>query len=399
MYSIPESCPSWIKEKIHSKGGIISFYDYMDLALNDPVNGYYAKGTVSINKSGDFSTSPSISEEFCELFASQLEEWFIQLEDICKDDQSLSLIEFGSGEGHLILGIYLYLLKNNFNLVKKLKFYIIEINEGMINKQKKLFNEYQNFNVEWVTIDSLINREINGIVLAHEVLDSFPVERICLDKGKLRRQAVKCSSTDNSLCYVNIPLCSKVENQINRLNNFLTISIPPSEAEEGWTTELHIDNFNWFRKINKIMNIGMVIIVDYALDAINYYSPYRKDGTLLAYKNNAFTNSVLDYPGLMDLTSHLCLDTLLFDAMENDFILVDQTKQGQALLALGLAEELQSLRCQEEKGLNYLINKREILLRLVDPSFLGHFRWICFKKNQNELKKYNFNSKCFLEKI
>jgi SAM-dependent MidA family methyltransferase len=53
-----------------------------------------------------------------------------------------------------------------------------------------------------------------------------------------------------------------------------------------------------------------------------------------------------------------------------------QCRQGQALLALGLAERLHGL--QQGSDLAAQLARREALLRLVDPAALGDFRWLAY---------------------
>ena len=66
-------------------GGTISFYDFMNFALNDPINGYYGSGKAKLGFRGDFVTSPSLSDDFAFLVGKQIEDWLIQF-------KSLSLI-------------------------------------------------------------------------------------------------------------------------------------------------------------------------------------------------------------------------------------------------------------------------------------------------------------------
>jgi SAM-dependent MidA family methyltransferase len=40
-------------------GGVTSFRQYMDLALNDPNHGFYGSGRAQISRDGDFVTSPA----------------------------------------------------------------------------------------------------------------------------------------------------------------------------------------------------------------------------------------------------------------------------------------------------------------------------------------------------
>ena len=81
MNSLPANSPRWFTEIILEKGGILSFYDFMNIALNNPNNGYYGSGKAKIGQNGDFVTSPSMSDDFSLLLAIQLEEWILQIKN------------------------------------------------------------------------------------------------------------------------------------------------------------------------------------------------------------------------------------------------------------------------------------------------------------------------------
>ena len=67
-----------------------------------------------------------------------------------------------------------------------------------------------------------------------------------------------------------------------------------------------------------------------------------------------------------------------------------ETRQGQALLALGLSSFLYSLQNTTSNDLSVALNRRESLLRLVDPIGLGEFRWLAFQRdNCNDLSSRN----------
>ena len=78
----------------------------------------------------------------------------------------------------------------------------------------------------------------------------------------------------------------------------------------------------------------------------------------------------------------LCIESILLYAKRNRWELIGQSKQGQALLALGLAQALFSLQELSKKDLSLALERREALLRLVDPSLLGNFRWFAFNIDQ-----------------
>ena len=69
----------------------------MDLALNDPENGYYGSGHGRIGIRGDYVTSPSLGPDFAALLADQLALWLKEF----PSDGLLSLVEVGPGEGEM----------------------------------------------------------------------------------------------------------------------------------------------------------------------------------------------------------------------------------------------------------------------------------------------------------
>ena len=88
----------------------------------------------------------------------------------------------------------------------------------------------------------------------------------------------------------------------------------------------------------------------------------------------------------------MCIETLINDADILGFDTVGITKQGEALLALGLAEKIYGIQKEFKEDLSNALLRREALLRLVDPVCLGNFKWFVFKKFKE--KEMNINSTC-----
>ena len=110
----------------------------------------------------------------------------------------------------------------------------------------------------------------------------------------------------------------------------------------------------------------------------------RKDGTLISYRNQEANPNVLKDAGLCDLTAHLCIESTINYALTNGWKFMGETRQGQALLALGLSNFLYSLQNTSSNDLSAALNRRESLLRLVDPMGLGEFRWLAFQKDNSD---------------
>ncbi len=394
MKSQPANNQEWLIKKIIKKGGTISFYDYMDFVLNDINNGYYGSGRANLGSKGDFVTSPSMSDDFACLLSKQIYEWLIQLKSQSIFDDKLSVIEFGSGDGSLMSGLLEYFSINDKKILKNVCFIIIEPNKGMIKKQQKKLKKYLKlgFDILWRSLEDFEDGSLNGVVLANEVLDALPVERIINSKGKIHRQGVSIDKKSGRLFFEEIAITKELEKSIASAQEKLDINIPPEFAPEGWTTEWHIDNKKWLQAIYAKINIGILLIIDYAKEAKRYYSLSNSNGTLISYKNQKIVENIFESPGDCDLTSHICIESLIHDSETLGFKTIGIVKQGEALLSLGLAERLFEIQNELKDDISKALSRREALLRLVDPICLGDFKWFVFSKFNN--KKLKINSIC-----
>ncbi len=357
----------------------------MDWSLNDPEFGFYSTGQVSIGEKGDFVTSPSLSNDFAQLLAAQLAQWFKKLEETVSKDTRLSLIEFGPGDGNLSFDLIDAFETICPELLSRLQLILVECNRSMIERQKKSISSKNNIQVLWKSFDDLSRSPVVGILISNEGLDVLPVERIILRDGKLKRLGVELlnNGINSKLRYKDLSLTEELKSQIYKASRKLGISIPPAGALDGWCSEWHIDLKPWFHQASRSLEKGHLLIIDYAMEAKRYYSQNRSKGSMLAYKNQVASQHLLTEPGSWDLTSHLCIETLILEAEKNQFKFIGEARQGQALLALGLAERLSSLQVKYSNNLSEAFRRREALLRLVDPLCLGEFRWLAFDRSSH----------------
>ena len=380
-------CPQWLIDRIKDSGGSISFYRYMDLVLNDPKNGFYSTGKLNIGKDGDFCTSPSLSNDFARLLAIQVVDWLHDLENSEIDSESLSLIEIGPGEGTLSRDLIMSIAEIAPNLTKKIELILVELNVGMRRRQEKVVNNLEGVNCRWSNIEELITSPVTGVVIANEVLDAFPVERLVFSDDKVFRQGVSLEKINDEyyLEFVELKPTAGIMKFLQDSKSLLKIDFPPKAIPSRWVTEWHCDLPNWFEKMSKVLVNGSLLVVDYAMESKRYYNAMRKDGTLISYKNQKASPNIFKEAGLCDLTSHLCIESTVNYALTNGWKFMGQTRQGQALLALGLSRFLYSLQ-NPSKDLSAALIRRESLLRLVDPMCLGEFRWLAFRiDNSNDL--------------
>ena len=378
-------CPKWLIDRIRTCDGAISFYEYMDLVLNDPKNGFYSTGRLKIGKDGDFCTSPSLSNDFARLLAIQVTEWFRDFEKAGIEAETFSLVEIGPGEGTLSRDLIDAIYEISPDLINKIELVLVEKNIGMRKRQEKIVN-LKNVNCRWTDYQELTHKPVTGVVIANEVLDAFPVERLVFRDNKVFRQGVSLKKINDEyyLEFVDLNLTPAIKKFLKNSENLLRIQFPPKDICNGWVTEWHCDIPIWFENLSKVLINGSLLVVDYALESKRYYNKIRNDGTLISYRNQQANPNVLNAAGLCDLTAHICIESTISYATRNGWKFMGETRQGQALLALGLSKILFSLQNKYSDDLSTLLDRRESLLRLVDPMGLGEFRWFAFQKKNNK---------------
>ena len=385
-------CPRWLIDRMSDSGGSISFYKYMDLVLYDSKNGFYSTGRLKIGKDGDFCTSPSLSNDFARLLAIQIVDWLLDLEKAAIDFELLSLVEFGPGEGTLSRDLIEAISEISPALISKIELVLVELNAGMRERQEKVVNNLKGVKCRWSSFEELVLNPVTGVVIANEVLDAFPVERMVFRDNKVFRQGVSLKKIKDEyyLDFVDLKVNSAIEQFLKDSESLLKIEFPPKKICNGWVTEWHCDVPIWFEKLSKALSNGSLLVVDYALESKRYYNAIRKSGTLISYRNQEANPNILKDPGLCDLTAHLCIESTIAYATTNGWKFMGETRQGQALLALGLSKFLYSLQNINNNDLSIALDRRESLLRLVDPMGLGEFRWLAFQRdNSNDVNLRN----------
>lgn len=367
--------PDWLRDRLQAAGGAVPFAVYMEWVLHDPQVGAYATGRLRVGPRGDFATSPSLGPDFAALLVPQLEAWFGHWSG--ESPGRLSLVETGPGEGSLALDLARGLVEQCPALAGQLDLVLVEPNGGMAARQRQWLADCP-IPVRWCSFAQLAQAPVRGVVLAHEVLDALPVERIEWDGALWRQQVVRLHGTLQQGFTLRLEPGEPLQPaQLAQLEP-LGLLVPNPRRERGWCTEWHPGVAPWLASCAAALDQGFLLVVDYALEAWRYYGLQRAQGTLMAYRQQQASPDPLREPGHWDLTAHLCIDALQDAAERAGWQSLGQCRQGEALLALGLAQRLHGLQQLDQRDLAVALARRESLLRLVDPAALGDFRWLAF---------------------
>ncbi len=338
---------SLIKAEIQ-QNGLISFSRFMDLALYAPTLGYYRNALKKFGKEGDFVTAPEISPLFSQCIANQCAQ-------VLKTLQGGDILEFGAGTGVMAADILLALKEKN-QLPDH--YYILEISGFLQSVQRNtIAKKIPDCLDRVVWLDTLPEKQINGVVLANEVLDAMPVHQFTFQNGVKE-------------CGVTVKDDALVPCILEKTNPLLIQEIEKYAIDfaNGYTSEINLYLSGWIASIGKMVSQGLVLIMDYGFPRAEYYHPDRSMGTLMSHYRHYAHDQVLLYPGIQDITAHVDFTAVAESAVENGFEVAGFTHQAAFLMNSGLLTLVQETSDEKTRFL-----RNQQVLQLTLPSSMGEF--------------------------
>jgi len=321
---LSESLQEKIRLAIINNGGLISFEQYMQMALYEPGLGYYSAGSSKFGEQGDFVTAPEISPLFSRCIARQCQQ-------VLSEISSSSIFELGPGTGTMAIDIMRELKRNN-SLPET--YYLLEPSADLRQRQQlNIKNTIPQLEERFVWLDRLPEEKIKGVILANEVIDAMPVTRIVID-SEIEEYAVACDSGANDQIrfqWVKRDIDQKLKSEIQVMLDMLRESVPTP-----YTTEINCNIKPWLNSLNDVLDEGLILISDYGYPRQEYFHPQRYAGTLIChYRHHAHDDPFL-YPGLQDITASVDFTTVAEAAIDTGLHVSGFTTQAHFLIASGL---------------------------------------------------------------
>jgi SAM-dependent MidA family methyltransferase len=271
---------SWLAEIATNEGGRLRFDRFMELALFHPVHGYYTRRIRGIGKSGDFSTSTTLSPAL----GKAVFHWLIaEAKHLGLDP--LIIIEPGVGTGALAKVILSQMRPWN-----RVSYFGIDLRPESAILDKSLSRQRR-----FQLLDSMeaALQEAHGkaIVISNEFVDAFPCRRLVrLESGW----------ADTYLRYDN--------DQWRQELSPAPISVACTALDAGFavgqTIEVHESFRGWLANMSAQLDAGAILTIDYGGRPEEIY--YRRpDGTVRGYFRQQRIEGVdiLHRAGYQDLTA------------------------------------------------------------------------------------------------
>ena len=287
-----QRCTARIQEAIKEKGEI-GFDEYMQLALHDPVVGYYCQQDEIFGKDGDFTTVPetSVHLAFCLAHACA---------KLIHDDAQRTILEIGAGSGKFACDLLKYL--KIWGMLPS-RYYIYEPSEALRRKQRELLaQELHDYveQVEWLenlSGDSKSGKIETVIIIANEVLDALPVNCFEVGSQKIHERCVTLNPDNNFEWVLKEP-----SEKLDAALDFITV-ILDEPLVEGYQSEINLNMEPVLAAWANSCEQCVMFLIDYGYPKHEYYHPQRNMGTLRSYFKHQVSEDVFTNPGLQDITA------------------------------------------------------------------------------------------------
>ena len=324
--------------------GSLTFARFMELALYDEEHGYYMTGgglsrTISPigGEGSDFFTAPSLSP----LLAKCLVRQFAEIDERLGHPPVFHLVEMGPGDGTLLRDILQECREQQASLLPRLACILVERSPAFRRRQQETLAAWNELGegIQWVDdLRAIADASLTGTLLSNELVDAFPVHRVRMGQDGL--QELHVTSCDDVLQeHWGEPSTPELASFLSDLDVELPV---------GFTTEINLEAVKWIKQVAEVLDCGVVITIDYGHTARDYFSPERKNGTLMGYHRHTVSTNPFTRVGEQDLTAHVNFSSLAHTGERVGLTTTGFTNLQHFLMSLGIEELVEG--CDQESA-------------------------------------------------
>ncbi len=300
----------------------------MELALYHPTDGYYTRPGMSTGRRADFSTSSDVSPAFGRRIAVQLAQFQEML-----GGEGWRLVELGPGRGLLMTDLLDGLARHATRALETLtEVLLVERSPSLRALQHEQLAEAV-VPLRWVaSLAELGEKSLRGVIIGNEFLDALAVRLVVRrEYGRLVERVVTVDSNGALRLEDGDEVPERLAHLVERYG------LCP---EIGDSAELCLVIEQVIAQIDRVLEAGAALFIDYGMSAEELAAPSHAAGTLVGYYEQRVVLDPLARPGRQDLTAHVNWSQLKELAQEVGLRFAGQTAQDRFLLALGLAEDM-----------------------------------------------------------
>lgn len=310
-----------LRAEISRCGGWIGFARYMQIALYEPGLGYYSAGARKLGAAGDFITAPEVAPVFSRCLA-------VQCAEVLGGLGGGDLLELGAGSGVMAAALLEELARRD---ALPHRYFILDVSADLRQRQRETLAATVPQLLERVEWLDRLPDELEGLILANEVLDALPVERFVMRGGAVRALGVAWQG--GGPVWSEAPATGRLEAAVRHLEREAGAQWP-----EGYTSEINVDLGDWVAAVARVLARGVALFVDYGLPRRDYYAAERSAGTLLCHFRHRFHDDPFARPGLQDITAWVDFTAVAEAAQAAGLEVAGYTTQAHFLIGNGIGE-------------------------------------------------------------
>lgn len=260
--------------------GPMPFQQFMEWCMRHPEHGYYITRD-PLGQTGDFTTSPEVSQMFGEMVALWCYDVWVKM----GEPAAFVLLECGPGRGTLMDDV-LRTCKVMPAFLQAARIFMLEKSPVLQKKQAEKLNAYP---VSWV--DDLAGLPPLPVILfANELFDTFAIRRFTKTRAGWREMAITVEN--GALAYTQLPA--------NSADKALFADKVYTKAETGAYAEFCPDGAQWMHRLAPLLaqHNGAALMIDYG-----YEGPMAAD-TVQAIRRQEKAD-ILGNPGDADITAYV----------------------------------------------------------------------------------------------
>ena len=349
-----------LREEVAAAGGRITFARFMELALGDPLHGYYSSGDLAWGRDGDYETSPEVHPIFGYLWARQLLECWERLDR----PHPFDIVEVGGGSGAFAVAMLTWLQRRVPECATAARLTVLDGHPSRIDQQRGALETaglgaQSMLLPDWLATDE----RATGVMISNELFDALPVHLVERRGEELHEWHVGLDGSGELALELGPLSTSTIAARFEALG---------VQLGDGARAEVSLEAAPLMRALAGRLERGYIVTIDYGYEAADLYAPWRRMGTLMAYRGQSPQPNPLAQPGLTDLTAHVDFTTLA-DAAEGCET-APLVSQAEALIALGIGEQLAAARDEAASDLGAFARARSAVDTLLEPAGLGRIR-------------------------
>lgn len=319
--------------------GPIPFDRFVELALYEPSTGFFATGRGAGRAARDFVTSPEVGPLFGACVARALDHLWQERDS----PDPFFVIEAGAGTGRLAREV----LRAHPKCAPAMHYVLVERSAALQEEQRQFLDlepadealgpfarqspddapvPLAGRGPVFVALDELPALELDGVVLANELLDNLPFGVAHYDG--VRWQEVRVGLGNAELTEVLVPAEDRDARALREITDGLTLAagtrLPIPRGIEAW-----------FEACGRVLRHGVVVAIDYVDDAQGLLER-GAPRWLRTYRSHERGSGPLDAPGEQDLTADVVREQLVRAARAAGFTLVGDQSQSEWLRDLDI---------------------------------------------------------------